>query len=116
MGGAAIRGISDPKTACQKLLSLLKGDWSEVQVGKTRVLYRAKTQRQLELLRNVQVEKVTIVLQSEFRRMYAIPLAARMRAIKSVLENALQNPTLEGLDAALEKAKNIDFPMYLLVK
>ena len=110
MGGPSIRSISDPKQACRKLLASLKGDWTDVQIGRTKVLYRAKPQRALELLRNVQVERVTIVIQSELRRILTLASAERMRAVKPILRQALVKPTLHGIEAALEKAKDIDFP------
>jgi hypothetical protein len=35
----------DLKTRCSAIIKSLKGDFSEVQVGKTRILYRANSHR-----------------------------------------------------------------------
>lgn len=103
-----------PYAACRELVSSFPGDFSAVQVGKTRVLYRAPEHRRLELLRNVEVEKVTIRVQAKARGMNARQLLAQMLAVKPVLLNAMHQRKLEGLNAALAQCADITFPMKLI--
>ncbi|ELR21237.1 myosin1, putative [Acanthamoeba castellanii str. Neff] len=102
------------KQNCDLLLKSMKGDWSKVQVGKTRVLYRAPEQRGLELQRNIAVERVTIQIQAGVRRMFARRLYKRMRAIKPVLLNAIKSRSLSVLEQAIDAAKDIEFDMKLI--
>jgi hypothetical protein len=43
----------DLKTRCSAIIKSLKGDFSEVQVGKTRILYRANSHRSAYKLPNL---------------------------------------------------------------
>ncbi|KAL6056612.1 myosin-5 isoform X3, variant 2 [Balamuthia mandrillaris] len=110
-----IKGVP-PKKACEALLKNLKGNLAATQIGKTRVLYRAPEQRQLELLRNIEVEKITILLQASARGMNARQLMHRMSQAKPILSNAIQARTLQALTAALDQTKDIDFPMRLIAQ
>jgi hypothetical protein len=107
---------NNPKRACELLLGALKGNFTKVQVGKTRVLYRAPEQRNLELIRNVAVEKETIKIQAAFRGMRARQLYRKMQKIKPILEAAIKERTLQALNNALDAAKDIEFEMLLITE
>ena len=47
----------------KEVLSLTKQDFSDVQIGKTMVLYRAAEQKLMELIRNLSLERVCNLLQ-----------------------------------------------------
>ena len=67
--------------ACKRLIAEItkQKDMADVQVGKTLVLYRGAQHRDLELLRNVVVEKSVITIQAYNRGWRARKLAARLR-------------------------------------
>ena len=50
----------EQKGQIQEILDLTKQDFSDVQMGRTMVLYRAPTQRILELLRNLALERLIL--------------------------------------------------------
>lgn len=68
----------------------------------------------MELLRNVEVEKVTVKIQATARGMHARSLLANMRAVKPVLLAAMRARKLEALNDALAKCSDISFPMKLI--
>jgi len=102
------------KQNCELLLKNLRGNWAKVQVGKTRVLYRAPEQRNLELQRNIAVERVTIQIQAVVRRVSAYRLLKKMKAVKPILVNAIKARSLDALDKALDSSKDIEFDMKLI--
>eukprot|EP00013_Stygamoeba_regulata_P023515 CAMPEP_0177666056 /NCGR_PEP_ID=MMETSP0447-20121125/21382_1 /TAXON_ID=0 /ORGANISM="Stygamoeba regulata, Strain BSH-02190019" /LENGTH=1567 /DNA_ID=CAMNT_0019172187 /DNA_START=105 /DNA_END=4808 /DNA_ORIENTATION=- len=101
----------DVKGSVRALLAALPGDYSAAQIGSTRVLYRAKEHRSLELARNVAVEAKSIILQAYERTFRAQRMARRLFEVKPVLEQAMATRTLEALDAALQQAADVDFEM-----
>lgn len=67
----------------KKLIAFMKQNTEEVQIGTSRVLYRAKQHRQMELIRNVAVEKVVLFLQRVIRGFLARLLLGRMKKVRS---------------------------------
>jgi len=77
-------------------------------------LYRAPEQRNLELQRNIAVERVTIQIQAVVRRVSAYRLLKKMKAVKPILVNAIKARSLDALDKALDSSKDIEFDMKLI--
>ena len=100
---------------CRALLAQLKGDFSEIQIGRTRVLYRQGPHRNLELLRAVALEKVVVVCQAVMRGHYCRVQYRRMKAAHPKLERAISTRSLPVLEEALAAADGIHFPMRSLV-
>ncbi|KNC51726.1 myosin VIIA [Thecamonas trahens ATCC 50062] len=101
---------------CRQLLGQLRGDFSQIQIGSTRVLYRQGPHRELELLRAVELEKVVIVCQSVMRGHYCRVQYRRMKAAHPKLERAISTRSLPVLEEALASAEGIHFPMFSLVQ
>lgn len=49
------RGGGDSKAVCRKIVDEMKLDRDNVQMGRTRMLYRADEHKQLELIRSIKV-------------------------------------------------------------
>ena len=94
---------------CKTLIGEMKQDLNDVQIGTTRVLYRAEQNRAMELRRNLAVEDVTVFIQRALRVKLAKMLEARCRAIRPVLLQALSSRNIDTLDAALAKADQVGF-------
>jgi hypothetical protein len=97
------------KGQCKAVLTELSGDFASCQIGNTRVLYRAPEHRTLELLRNVAVEKVTIELQSWYRKIQVKRLVKRLLYLRPILRQAIRTRTIPALEAALTEAADAGF-------
>ena len=97
---------------CKALIAEMKQDLKSVQIGTTRVLYRAEQNRAMELRRNLAVEDVTVFIQRTLRVRLAKMLEARCRAIRPVLLQALQSRNIDTLDAALAQADAVGFKVF----
>ena len=80
----------DDKAICKELMEKSAQDFSEVQFGKTRVLYRAKEHRNLKLLRNLALETIVPVCQKLIRGGIAREFGRRLKKATSALANALK--------------------------
>jgi myosin heavy subunit len=80
-----------------------------VQIGRSRILYRAEQHRQMELKRNLAVEGVTVVIQNYLRVKLAKMLEQRCRNIRPVFVKALQSESVDEYDKALEQADSVGF-------
>ena len=97
------------KACCGALLKSLKGDFTAVQIGNTKTLYRAGEHRQFELLRNLAVEKQSIILQGYLRRWRAQKKAQKMFQLKPVLQRAIASRDLATIKDAIHQYKEIDW-------
>ena len=90
--------------------------------------------RSFELLRNIQVEKLCVLIQKHHRRTHlpththevagpkgiadagymAQKLLKRIKLVKAPLDEALKSRDIDKLKAALEKAKDIEFKIKLI--
>jgi len=106
----AIAGKSgDVKGSCRLLLDSFKGDYGAVQIGRTRVLYRAKEHRDLELIRNVEVEKQVRIIQAYHQGWQSRALTRRLLEVRPILRQAIATRTLEALDDAIAKSAHVEF-------
>ena len=69
-GWISLKGKND-KDRIKEILDLTKQNFSDVQIGRTMVLYRAPQQRVLELLRNLALERICLVIQKWLRGCFA---------------------------------------------
>ena len=97
---------------CKTLIAEMKMDLNNVQIGTTRVLYRAEQNRAMELRRNLAVEDVTVFIQRALRVKLTRMLEGRCRAIRPVLLQALQSRNIDTLDAALAQADAVGFKIF----
>jgi len=97
------------KPACKALLDSLKGKFSAVQIGNSRVLYRANEHRDLELLRNLAVEKQSVILQAYIRRWKSQLKAQKLFVLKPILQSAIASRNLETIKNAIAQYVNIDW-------
>jgi myosin heavy subunit len=102
------------KEACRTLVQRMGLDTDQIQIGVTRVLYRATQNRILELKRNLAIEKTVTFLQSVVRRWHARRLKKQLKRVRPILQKALQARTLAALDAALSEAGKVKFPLHEL--
>ncbi|GAB5366355.1 hypothetical protein AAMO2058_001136700 [Amorphochlora amoebiformis] len=96
---------------CKKLIKHFGLDTKKVQIGRTKVLYRAPEHRVMEAERQIHVERICCYLQNVIRGFLARCLYRRMKAIIPVIQNALRSRKVAVLKAALEQADGVGFEM-----
>jgi len=99
---------------CKFLISSMGLTTTEVQIGQTRVLYRAEQHRVMELKRNLAVEEVTIYTQKYCRRVLTRLLRERCIKYKPILKAAIDSRDLATVEAAISQASGLGFPIYEL--
>ena len=115
--------IMPPKTTfpsdiagCRTLIKEMGQTEDKVQIGKSRVLYRAEQHREMELKRNVAVEAATIKIQTCARGWLARRMKRRLRDAKPKLIAAMKTRTIEALDACFAALPYLGFELYELTK
>ncbi len=114
----------DYKTQCQNILKAIKGNMSELQIGKTRVLYRAGPHRTLELQRSVAqhyaVRKIQRIVKrwlrdKALRDILAAyfggnpgPYLAEMKQVLNDLADAVERFNVEGMDYNIARAEELN--------
>ena len=102
---------ADLSQRASQILQTQEGqDFSQVQFGRSMVLYRAKEHRTLELLRTLAIERVLPFLQRVVRGTLARECRRRVRSTRRALAEAIARaPQLgvPGLQAALEAHVNL---------
>jgi len=86
----------------------------EIQIGRSKVLYRAPQHRVMENKRNIAVERLVRVVQRVGRGYMARKLFRRMKAIVPVLERAIQSRKVANLQAALAEADGVGYEMKIM--
>uniref|UniRef100_A0A6V3LQ19 Myosin motor domain-containing protein n=2 Tax=Lotharella globosa TaxID=91324 RepID=A0A6V3LQ19_9EUKA len=86
----------------------------EIQVGRSKILYRAPQHRIMENKRNIAVERLVRVVQRVGRGYMARKLYRRMKAIVPVLEKAIKIRKVEPLQAALAQADGVGYEMKII--
>lgn len=94
-----------------EILKSIKGDFSDVQIGVSRVLYRAPSHRKIELLRSIEMEKAAIKAQKVIRGFAARIIARELKRVRPILRKAMQVRSLNEVNKALDEAKNCSFEM-----
>ncbi len=102
----------DFKADCKMLIETMKEDLTKVQIGKSRVLYRAEQHRTMELIRNVAVEATTVRIQQNIRGWLARKLKKRLLAARPKLQSAMATRTLEALDKCFAELPRLGFELY----
>ncbi len=98
----------DPKGLCEEIIGASPQNFRAVQIGKTRVLYRAEHQKILLLLRNLAVEKILPWLQARFRSCLARMMYKNMKDAQKSLQTVMESePDIGALDDAIEEVTNI---------
>jgi len=88
---------------CKEIMAISKQDFSGIQIGRTRILYRSQEQRVLELLRNLSLERVSVKIQAFLRGCTARDFSKKLLQARPVLRDALDVRTdLEKVKAALD--------------
>ena len=111
---------NDVKANIPTLLQQMKqqyntADLGAVQIGRTRVLYRAQQHREMELSRNLAVEKVTTLVQSYIRRRIARDLYQRCVELQPELEALHQRGDESSIDKAIAMAQSLPFKPRVVV-
>ena len=107
-------GKGDDVGACREILQHLRRDdvASEVQIGRSMVLYRAEQHNILELLRNLNLEKIVPVAQRLVRGGINRCFCRLMREAGAELQKALDvGNEIDVLDAAIKKSAEIIGPL-----
>ena len=105
-GGWMLLKTSEEMDQIREILDITKQDFSDVQIGKTMVLYRAGQQRVMELLRNLSLERVCLVLQKWLRGCFARRFRSKLAKSQPPLKGALATGTsLDEATAAMEFAE-----------
>lgn len=101
------------KASCVKLLGWMKSDkkvdTSDVQVGKSMILYRAREQRNMDLIRNVAVRRLLIRAQALYRRFRMRCQYDIMNTVRHRLRSAMKARSIEQLGAALKDSNDMPF-------
>ena len=108
------QGSGDYVAQSKEILEHLGRDdiTAEVQIGRSMVLYRAEQHNVLELLRNLNLEKIVPVAQRLVKGGIARCFARLMREAGAELQKALDvGNDIKILDAAIKKAAEIIGPM-----
>lgn len=100
------------KLACADLIKAMKQKAEEVQMGVSKVLYRAAQHKDMELQRNVAVEKTVIFLQRVTRGYQVRKIAKKLKKLKPVLIAAMNKRDMASVDKALEVCTGIPFELY----
>eukprot|EP01130_Rhizamoeba_saxonica_P016223 TRINITY_DN745_c0_g1_i1.p1 TRINITY_DN745_c0_g1~~TRINITY_DN745_c0_g1_i1.p1 ORF type:complete len:1528 (+),score=443.15 TRINITY_DN745_c0_g1_i1:69-4652(+) len=82
---------------CEQMLNQIDGNWSDIQFGKTMMLYRATAQRQLDLQRNLAVRSLLIKAQALYRRHRARYRYNEMNAGRIRLREAINSRSIPNL-------------------
>lgn len=90
---------------CKELIKKIPCDLKELQIGSTMVLYRAKEQRELDLLRNIAVRKLVIRLQGLYRRYEEKNTYQNTHAIRLEARKAIQARSLDQLNKVIDRAR-----------
>jgi len=90
---------------CHELIKKIPCDLTALQVGHTMVLYRAKEQRDMDLLRNIAVRKLVIRLQGLYRRYDERNIYKATHAIRLEARKALQARSLDALNKVADRAR-----------
>eukprot|EP00697_Spironema_sp_BW2_P016732 gnl/Spiro4/8126_TR4286_c0_g1_i1.p1 gnl/Spiro4/8126_TR4286_c0_g1~~gnl/Spiro4/8126_TR4286_c0_g1_i1.p1 ORF type:complete len:1210 (+),score=449.32 gnl/Spiro4/8126_TR4286_c0_g1_i1:55-3684(+) len=102
------------RDACANMLNTLraKHDLADVQVGTTMVLYRARQQRVLELLRNVIIDRATTRIQSVVRGRQVRLMAKRLFPIRLELRYGIYERDIDRMQRALTLSDEERFQIY----
>jgi len=102
------------KAYCRAIIDkmALQKDMTWVQLGTTKVLYRAAQQRDMELMRNVALSKAVKVAQAYVRGWKSREVFKRMSEVREVLNNAMAARQLDALNEAIQyHEENKDFEL-----
>jgi len=94
---------------CKTLIAHMGQDLSKVQIGTTKVLYRAEQHRDMELKRNLAVEEVTVYIQKYLRIKAAQLLVDRCKKARDVYAKAIASRDIQQVEDALAHATNVGF-------
>ena len=103
------------KKFCEIIIKKMaeKKDMSAVQIGTTKVLYRANQYREMELLRNVALSETITIIQAFNRGWNARSTYATMNDIRQYLRNAMATRELSDLEEAITyHASNAEFQIH----
>eukprot|EP01128_Nolandella_sp_AFSM9_P005027 TRINITY_DN2371_c0_g1_i1.p1 TRINITY_DN2371_c0_g1~~TRINITY_DN2371_c0_g1_i1.p1 ORF type:complete len:1548 (+),score=443.67 TRINITY_DN2371_c0_g1_i1:76-4644(+) len=94
---------------CKQLLQKIPGNWSDVQIGTTMILYKSDVQRGLDLKRNIAVRKLLIRAQALYRRYYAMQNYRLMNRSRTECRQAIKTRTLAAIKPVVAKAASLPF-------
>jgi len=95
----------DTRSRVAEILDVSNQDFSDVQVGKSMVLYRAKEHRMLILLRNLALERIIPKVQAIIRGFLSRNYAFRIRRAEKEINNAMRSGKCDKIEAVLEKSR-----------
>jgi len=103
----------DDEAVCREIMQVAKQDFSDVAIGKTRVLYKAREHKILKLLRNLALENIVPVCQKIIRGGIHRELQRRLDVATAAIKDALDvGNDIKMLDAALKSVKETIGPLY----
>jgi len=100
------------RDGCSKFIQEMKLNPDVIQIGKSRVLYRATEHRMMELRRNIAVERIVMFIQRNWRGSLIRKMRKQYEAVKPTLLQLIRKRNLEELDAFLISCQKIKFPFY----
>jgi myosin heavy subunit len=97
----------EQKGMIKEILDLTKQDFSDVQIGRSMVLYHAPQQRVMELLWNLALERVCLVLQKWIRGCFARRFKMKLLKCRPLLLSSLSiRINLNEVTSAIEFTEN----------
>merc|ERR1719499_836074 len=85
-----------------------------VQLGTSKVLYRAKEHNDMELKRNVSIEELCRTVQVFYRTFKVREMYKQMKKVKPILERAIKARDIKKLTDAIAQCSQINFEMKLM--
>eukprot|EP00515_Schizochytrium_aggregatum_P020736 CAMPEP_0202100776 /NCGR_PEP_ID=MMETSP0965-20130614/3344_1 /ASSEMBLY_ACC=CAM_ASM_000507 /TAXON_ID=4773 /ORGANISM="Schizochytrium aggregatum, Strain ATCC28209" /LENGTH=679 /DNA_ID=CAMNT_0048669449 /DNA_START=1 /DNA_END=2037 /DNA_ORIENTATION=- len=103
----------DDEAVCREVLKTARQDFSDVAIGKTRVLYRAKEHKILKLLRNLALESIVPVCQKVIRGGIHREYARRIEKATAGLRHAMKvGNDIDLMDEKIRAVEGIIGPLY----
>lgn len=103
-------------TACKELVTAMKCNEANVQIGKSLVLYRSEEHRNMELKRNVAIEATVVYIQSHIKRWLTALLYKQLKTARPLLAAAHASRDLAKVEAVLAEHGGLRFEIIEITK
>lgn len=101
---------------CKKLIEKMNQSTSVVQIGRTRVLYRSTAHREMELVRNLAVDKVTTQIQQRVRAWLARRVQKKCLDAQPKLQKAIDTRTIAALESTIAQVGSLGFDLWEMTR
>ena len=112
----AFEAASDHKGGCESISKCLKDDIksNDIQIGKTKVFYRAAVLQALETKRDAAMMKFTIFMQSAARGIIARRIHRKLKQVLVKARAAIAGAEIKDMEEAIHFASNMNVEIFIL--